>query len=119
MRLFVCANIIYGWPLRRSLTNDEGGDEAGGDDGRVALWPERLQQVVGEGEGGDGVAGRDDDEEGGPQVQERRQGAEGLGDVRVVTAGLEKNTTLTRLLVNPQDENCRNDTYDSNTVETV
>ena len=70
------------------LTYNEGGDEAGGRDGRVALWPEGLQQVVGEGERGDGVAGRDDDEQRGPQVQERRQRAEGLVDVRVVPAGL-------------------------------
>ena len=71
------------------LTNDKGGDEARGRHGRVALRPERLQQVVGEGERRDGVAGRDDDEQRRPQVQERRQRAEGLVDVRVVPAGLE------------------------------
>ena len=72
-----------------SHTNDKGGDEARGRHGRVALGPEWLQQVVGEGERRDGVAGRDDDEQRGPQVQERRQRAEGLVDVRVVAAGLK------------------------------
>ena len=82
----VCGRRYWMVPL---LTNDKGGDEARGRHGRVALGPERLQQVVGEGERRDGVAGRDDDEQRGPQVQERRQGAEGLVDVRVVAAGLE------------------------------
>ena len=71
-----------------SLTYNEGSDEADRRHGRVALRPEGLQQVVGEGERGDGVAGRDDDEQRGPQVQERRQRPERLVDVRVVTARL-------------------------------
>ena len=49
---------------------------------------EGLQEVVPEGEGGDGVAGRHDDQQGRPQVQEGGKGAERLVDVRVVAAGL-------------------------------
>ena len=55
---------------------------------RLTLGVEGLQDVVGEGEGDDGVAGRHDDEEGGPEVEEGEEGTEGELDVGVVAARL-------------------------------
>ena len=49
---------------------------------------ERLQDVVSEGEGDDGVARGHDDQEGGPEVEEGEEGTEGELDVGVVPPDL-------------------------------
>ena len=55
---------------------------------RLALGVERLQDVVSEGEGDDGVARGHDDQEGGPEVEEGEEGPEGVFDVGVVSPRL-------------------------------
>ena len=53
---------------------------------RLALGVERLEDVISEGESDDGVAGRHDDEEGGPEVQEGEEGSKGVLDIGVVSS---------------------------------
>ena len=74
--------------MERSLTDETGSNESDSVFRRVALGVEGLEDVVGEGEGDDGVAGRHDDEEGGPEVEEGEEGTEGVLDVGVVSARL-------------------------------
>ena len=83
-----CKIIIIGTVKIQNLTNNAGSYESSSIDWRVALWIEGLQDVVGEGEGDDGIAGRHDHDQGHPKVEEAGQGPEGLADVRVVAARL-------------------------------
>lgn len=73
---------------QREEAGGGGREEAHCLEGRLAGAPERLKDVLSEGDRGDGVAGRDQDEQGDPEVEERGQGTEGLADVGVVAARL-------------------------------
>ena len=69
-----------------ALTDDGGRDEP---HRRVrGRAEEGLEDVVGEGEGDDGVAGGHDDDQRHPQVQEGGQRPEGVVNVRVVAPTL-------------------------------
>ena len=69
----------------RRRTGDYGGDQSDDLVRGAAGGPRGLQDVLREGEGGDGVAGGDDHEQRHPEVEEGRQGPERLADVRVVS----------------------------------
>ena len=70
------------------LTCDNCRKESNGFVRRFALGPHGLQDVLSEGQGGNSIAGRHQDEQRHPQVQEGRQWPERIANVRVITAGL-------------------------------
>ena len=75
------------------LTSDNGCDEPDGFNGRLTPRPAGLQDILGEGEGGDRVPGGHDHKQSHPQVQERRQGTERLVDVRVIATRFRNHCT--------------------------
>ena len=74
--------------IRSVLTDQSGCNDPHCVFWRLALGVERLEDVIGEGEGDDGVTGRHDDEEGGPEVEKGEEGSEGVLDVGVVSPRL-------------------------------
>lgn len=69
-----------------------GRQEPHGDVRRIAGGPQRLQDVLRERDGRDGVARGHQDEQRHPQVQEGGQRPEGLADVGVVAAGFRDHS---------------------------
>ena len=80
----------------RLPTDDDRCQQSDGEVWGQTPLEEGLQDVVGEGEGNDGVARGHDDHQGNPQVQEGRQGPERVPYVRVVPARLVDHRACTR-----------------------